>query len=219
LPISLALVAVDESFRITRIGSLDRGEFRPHKITQDFWQTWLGRQRPTMVTFNGRGFDLPILEHAAFRYGISIPEWFSQQGPSYTQSRNRYNTQSHFDIMDFLTNFGAMRFTGGLNLAATLLGKPGKMETKGSMVQDLWDQGKKLEIDDYCICDSLDTYFAFLRSKVLQGKLTLAQEAKVVEDAHAFIKEESLRFPILKKYLADFTFWQAPELLDSGFLP
>ena len=121
--------------------------------------------------------------------------------------------------MDFLTNFGAMRFTGGLNLAATLLGKPGKMDTKGSMVQDLWDQGKKIEIDDYCICDSLDTYFAFLRTQVLQGKLTLLQEAKVVEDAHTFIQKESLRLPILKRYLADFTFWQAPDPLDSGFLP
>ena len=46
------------------------------------------------------------------------------------------------DLHDQLTNFGAARFTGGLNLAANLLGKPGKMEIQGDMVQDMYDDGR-----------------------------------------------------------------------------
>ena len=55
-----------------------------------------------------------------------------------------------------LTNFGASRFNGGLNLVANLLGKPGKMEVQGHMVQDLWNEVKLTEINEYCRCDVLD---------------------------------------------------------------
>ena len=44
------------------------------------------------MSFNGRGFDLPLLELAAFRYGISIPGWFQTLAKSYDHPRSRYNT-------------------------------------------------------------------------------------------------------------------------------
>ena len=66
-----------------------------------------------------------------FAYGISVPGWFDVQSKGYQQRRNRYNTESHLDLHDLLTNFGATRFNGGLNLAANLLGKPGKMDVQG----------------------------------------------------------------------------------------
>ena len=80
---------------------------------------------------------------------------FSSAFKSWEDPRNRFNVRGHIDLQEVLTNSGAMRFNGGLNLAATILGKPGKMDTKGFMVQDLWHEGKVQEIDDYCICDAL----------------------------------------------------------------
>ncbi len=74
-----------------------------------------------------------------------------------------------------LTNFGSSRSNGGLNLAANLLGKPGKMSIQGDMVQDLADAGKLDDIRDYCRCDVLDTYFVFA-FRVLVGELTLKEE-------------------------------------------
>ena len=87
------------------------------------------------------------LELGAYRYGLAIPDWFAEDRKSFDQPRNRYATFAHFDLHEWLTNNGASRFTGGLSLAATLIGKPGKLDVAGHMVQDLWDAGKKAEID------------------------------------------------------------------------
>ena len=140
-------------------------------MTQHFWLGWEKYGQPTLVSFNGRTFDIPLLELAAFRYGISLPRWFRFREKSYDQPRHRYNFSGHFDLHEVLTNFGASRFNGGLNLAANLIGKPGKIDVQGCMVQDMFDQGKLKEIDHYCRCDVLDTYFVFLRTLVLLGEL------------------------------------------------
>ena len=108
---------------------------------------------------------MPLLELAAFRYGLSVPAWFRSDGKSFDHARNRYNTKAHIDLCELLTNFGSTRFTGGLNLAANLIGKPGKMDVEGHMVQDMYDAGRLAEINDYCRCDVLDTYFVFLRTR------------------------------------------------------
>ena len=66
---------------------------------------------------------------------------------------------------------------------ANLLGKPGKMVVQGHMVQDLWNDGKLVEINDYCRCDVLDTYFAFLRTMVLLGNLAIRSGQRIEWDA------------------------------------
>ena len=156
--------------------------------------------KPTLVTFNGRSFDVPLLELAAFRYGISVPEWFAMGRKSWDQPRNRYNVQRHLDLQDVLVNHGAVRFNGGLNLAANLLGKPGKMDVQGYMVQDMYDQGKLAEINDYCRCDVLDTYFVFLRTQVLVGNLGLEEEQKIVEQTKNWLIEKSTDSPHWSRY-------------------
>ena len=147
--------------------------------------------RPTLVSFNGRTFDLPLLELAAFRYGLSVPGWFNLTAKSFEQARNRYNLEAHIDLQELLTNFGSTRFTGGLNLAANLLGKPGKMDVEGHMVQDLFDAGKLSEIHDYCRCDVLDTYFVFLRTRVLLGRLTLDEEQGIIAEQKVVVNGPS----------------------------
>ena len=157
-------------------------------ITENFWRGWEKYHRPTLVSFNGRGFDLPLLELAAFRYGLSLPGWFQATGKSFEQPRNRYNTTAHIDLCELLTNFGSTRFNGGLNLAANLLGKPGKMDVQGDMVQDMYDAGRLAEINDYCRCDVLDTYFVFLRTRVLLGQLDPRRRAAVDRRNQAWLE-------------------------------
>ena len=222
VPVSVAFIKTKSKtdLNIDKIATLDRPTFRPHKITKDFWNVWQNYQKPTWVSFNGRTFDLPLMELAAFRYGISAPKWFneSELTPVYKLSRYRYTYKYHFDLMEYLTNYGATRFVGGLNLTATLLGKPGKFQTKGSMVESLWKEEKKLTIDDYCLCDTLDTYFTFLRVQVLRGQITLTEEKSIVENTHRFIGEKTKKYPLLEEYLKNFHFWEAPEEDSDGFL-
>ena len=138
VPVSIVVGKVSGDYRLIDLVVLDEPQFRPHVITEHFWRGWDKYRRPTLVSFNGRTFDLPLLELAAFRYGLSVPGWFNVAAKSFEQPRNRFNLDAHIDLQELLTNFGSTRFTGGLNLAANLLGKPGKMDVQGHMVQDLF---------------------------------------------------------------------------------
>ena len=92
---------------------------------------------------------------------------------------------------------------------AKLLGKPGKMDVVGEQVYALYQAGKKQEINDYCMCDVLDTYFVFLRSRVLSGELTLEQEQELVAKAKEWIAAKAPEMPALQQYLANWGDWQA----------
>jgi hypothetical protein len=150
------------------------------------------------------------LELAAFRYGISLPDWFNLDAPSYQQARNRYNAQAHIDLMDLISNYGAGRATGGLNLLANLIGKPGKTGIDGSKIQDMHAAGRDDEINDYCRCDVLDTYFVFLRSRVLVGKLSLEDEQRIVDETKAWLEQQAEHSPAYRHYLAHWGDWQPP---------
>lgn len=209
IPVSVVVAKVTQQGQLVDIVALDSPKYRPHVITKHFWVGWEKYSRPTLVTFNGRSFDVPILELAAYRFGISIPGWFSGER-SYEQPRNRYNVKSHFDLQDLLTNYGASRFNGGLNLAAMTLGKPGKMDVSGDMVQDLYDEGRLDEINEYCKCDVLDTYFVFLRCKVVTGQLSLEEETERVAEAKEWLEDHSGESDAFAAYLEQWGNWDNP---------
>jgi len=210
IPVSVAVGKVTGDLRLADVVVLDEPQFRPHVITENFWRGWEKYRRPTLVSFNGRGFDLPMLELAAFRYGLSVPGWFRSDGKSFEQARSRYNTRSHIDLCELLTNFGSTRFHGGLNLAANLLGKPGKMDVEGHMVQDLYDAGRLAEINDYCRCDVLDTYFVFLRTRVLMGQLPLDTEQQIIAQTKAWLEQKAAVVSAYRIYLEHWGDWVNP---------
>jgi predicted PolB exonuclease-like 3'-5' exonuclease len=210
IPVSVVVAKVAADYRLIDLVALDEPQYRSHVIVANFWKGWEAYRRPTLVSFNGRSFDLPLLELAAFRYGLNVSGWFNMQGKSYDQPRNRYNTEAHLDLHDVLTNFGAARFQGGLNLAASILGKPGKMDVQGHMVQDLFDAGKLAEITDYCRCDVLDTYFIFLRNAVMLGQLTLEREQQLVGETQQWLEGHATTIPVYRQYLDSWGKWENP---------
>ncbi|MEQ1827004.1 MAG: 3'-5' exonuclease [Pirellula sp.] len=209
-PIAVVAAKIRDDYSLIDIVSLDEPQFRPAVITRFFWTGWERYGRPTLVTFNGRAFDMPLMELAAFRYGISVPGWFNIYDKSFEQNRNRYNLQSHLDLHEILTNFGSSWFRGGLNLASSLLNKPGKLDVQGNMVQDLYAAGKQSEISEYCRCDVLDTYFVFLRVHVLMGRLTLEQEAELVSSTKQMLESQADQRPAYRAYLDQWADWVNP---------
>lgn len=195
-PISLAVLALAQDYTIQKIGLLGHEDKSSASITQHFWDIYNNNQ-VTLIDFNGSGYDMRLMELWAFREGISVsPQHFQKFGARY-----RYSEDRHLDLQDSINNNGAIRYMGGLNLLAKLLNKPGKLETKGEMVQELYDEGKLFEIEDYCLGDTLDTYFVFLRWMVVQGKLTKTKELALEEQAFQKMRDHSEKTGYLKKYL------------------
>jgi len=211
LPISVAIAKVSTDYRLIDLAVLDKPHYRPHEIAKRFWQGWVHYAQPTFVTFNGRGYDVPVLEMAAYRYGLSVPQWFNVDARSYEQARNRYNSSAHLDLMDLFSNFGAARMTGGLNLLANVIGKPGKTGINGSKVQDMYDAGEAEAINDYCCCDVLDTYYVFLRSRVLIGRLSLDDEQQLVAETKGWLEDKAGSSPAYAHYLEHWGDWTPPE--------
>lgn len=167
IPISIAVGQVNDDRVLTAVETLQENEYQEDTLAQTFWQR-LERFPGTLVTFNGRNFDLPVLELQALKYGCSAPRYFGGK------SRNRYAEEGHYDLYDFLTNYGAHRLRGGFNVLAKMIGLPGKTEIDGSMVQALWEEGRLTDIHRYCRHDVIQTYFLFLRVELLRGRLTTA---------------------------------------------
>jgi predicted PolB exonuclease-like 3'-5' exonuclease len=192
-PVAVCVLRVGADYALQTITCLDAPLFRPDVIVQAFWKGVNHYPRARLVTFNGRGFDMPLLELAAFDRGISGRSYFAS-------SRNRFQG-NHVDLMDFLSNYGACRLTGGLNMLAKRLGQPGKIDVAGDQVYELWQAGRLREINDYCMLDVLDTYFVFLRTRVLIGELGQAEERALVRRAREWLVGRAATTAALRRYL------------------
>ena len=207
-PISVCVLRVADDYTIQKITCLDAPQFRTEEMVRLFWQCVGHFPRSKLVTFNGRGFDMPMLELAAYDYGCSARDYFSN-------SRNRYNG-NHIDLLDWLSNFGAYRMNGGLNnlskrlhgdnrkrLLDDLDGPPGKSGVAGDQVYAMYKAGRVQEINDYCMWDTLDTFFIFLRTRVVMGELTRDEMRLLVRRALEWLESKAESTPALAQYLTN----------------
>lgn len=142
----------------------------PQKIVKQFW-TLYDSGNYTLVSYNGRGFDLPLLELISLKYSLTIPsKYFDKYGP-----RNRFG-DGHIDLQEFLNNSGAARVFGGLDTFSKWIGRAGKSDVTGSDVRGLHASGDFEKIYAYCLDDVRNTAALFLRTRVLTGILTPEKE-------------------------------------------
>jgi hypothetical protein len=204
VPVAIAVARVDGDHRLLDVSCLDAPRFDSRSMVELFWKGVQTYTRAALVDFNGRGFDLPLLTLSAFRFGLSCPRYFDDR-ESYG-FRNRF-TSKHLDLQEWITEFGSHRMTGGLDALAKMLGKPGKSGVKGVEVQGMFERGELQEINDYCLHDVLDTYFVFLRTRVLMGRLSLEAEQERVAETRAWLEARSEQLPAVRSYLDVFGEW------------
>jgi len=181
IPISIATLQADENYRIISLGCMGTDRFSESELIERFWQIFENVQ--TLVTFNGRGFDLPVMETQALKHGLSLGRYFGTAQSRNNYRSNRYNEAFHIDLCDYLSNFGAVYPRNSLNLLSKLIGLPGKYTIEGEDVEYLHRQGRHKEINQYCITDVLQTYLLFLRVELLRGNLTRESYKSAVEAA------------------------------------
>lgn len=155
-------------------------------ILSDFLR-FINSKEPRLVSFNGRGFDLPTIMLRAMKYNLSAFGYFESENASKTKNkwenyRARYSEKWHTDLLECLGNFGSVR---NLNLdnVCKMLGIVGKYEVSGGDVYSLYYDKKDIEkIDFYCQSDVLNTYWLYLKYAILKDELALEDYAGILED-------------------------------------
>jgi predicted PolB exonuclease-like 3'-5' exonuclease len=165
-----ALLREGDQFRLWSIGSADSAE---DELLRRFFGG-LDKLRPTLVSWNGTGFDLPVLHYRMLRHGIASPIYWDSgeldRDFKYNNYLNRFHAR-HIDLMDVLSAYQA-RGRARLEHVALLLGLPGKLGMAGDQVWNAWQSGRIGEIRDYCETDVLNTYLVYLRFELIRGLLS-----------------------------------------------
>ena len=135
---------------------------------------------PQLVSWNGGGFDLPVLNYRALVHGVAAPKFWDQGEDDrdfrFNSYLGRYHAR-HLDLMDVLAMYQP-RNNAPLDEVAQLAGFPGKIGVGGAQVWPAYLDGRMAEIRDYCEADTANTYLLYLRFQKLRGALTEAQYAK-----------------------------------------
>ena len=127
----------------------------------------IGKQRPLLVTYNGRSFDLPVIAMRSLCHAVPLAWYYRDRDLRY-----RYSGEGHLDLCDWLADHGAIR-AGKLDQVARLIGLPGKVGIDGSQVEGLFAAGELAAIESYCLADVAQTALLYLRFRLLQGALTV----------------------------------------------
>ncbi|TFW08967.1 3'-5' exonuclease [Oxalobacteraceae bacterium OM1] len=176
----------DDGFRVRSLGTLEDQE---PKLVQDFFRT-IERYTPQLISWNGGGFDLPVLHYRAMVHGVTARRYWEMGDDDrefkWNNYLSRYHTR-HMDLMDLLALYTG-RANAPLDDLAKLCGFPGKLGVDGSQVWTLFQEGRLKEIRDYCETDVVNTYLVYCRFQLMRGALTRA-----AYDAEVELVRSSLR--------------------------
>ena len=169
--ISCCLRWSEDKVHVSTIGKIEDDEAT---VLLKFYDL-LERYTPQLVSWNGGGFDLPVLHYRSLIHGISAARYWDMGDGDFGDSRdfkwNNYLSRYHMrhcDLMDVLAMYNG-RANAPLDQMAKLCGFPGKMGMDGSKVWDAFQQGQLQEIRDYCETDAANTYLMFMRFQLLRG--------------------------------------------------
>lgn len=168
IAISVALRTGD-SFKIWSLGDRHADEA---ELVRRFFDG-IERYSPDLVSWNGSGFDLPVLHYRALMHKVRAPRYWeigdSDRDFRYNNYLNRFHWR-HIDLMEVLSAYQG-RGRASLEQVAVLLGFPGKLGMTGDKVWETWLGGGIDDIRNYCETDVLNTYLIFLQFEYLRGRL------------------------------------------------
>jgi predicted PolB exonuclease-like 3'-5' exonuclease len=132
------------------------------------------RYTPVIVSWNGSGFDLPVIHYRSLIHGVVAQRYWENgdddQSFRWNNYLNRFHSR-HTDLMDVLSGY-ITTARAPLNEIATILGFPGKMGMSGEKVWDYYLGGDIESIRNYCETDVLNTYLIYLKYQLMRGRLT-----------------------------------------------
>ena len=182
----VAISVVLRSTQGVKVWSLGDEDSTEKELIERFYDG-IDRFSPNLVSWNGGGFDLPVLHYRALKHGVQARRYWETGNEDTSFKWNNYLSryhQRHLDLMDQLALFNA-RANAPLDQIATLLGFPGKMGMSGGKVFDAFQEGNLKGIRDYCETDVLNTWLVYLRFQLMRGELDptgYEQELTLLQD-------------------------------------
>lgn len=185
--ISAALRSQDR-FNVWSLGQPDSPE---KELIARFFDG-IERYSPTLVSWNGSGFDLPVLHYRSLLHGV-VARRYWETGDDDTSFRwnnylNRFHDR-HTDLMDVLSGHQG-RAVASLQEMSLLLGLPGKLGMHGARVWERFLAGDLESIRNYCETDVLNTYLVYLRFELVRGRLSEPEYARECETVRAALAED-----------------------------
>jgi predicted PolB exonuclease-like 3'-5' exonuclease len=188
----IAISAVLRTRDTLKVWSLGDEHSSENEIIQRFYDG-IEKFTPTLVTWNGSGFDLPVLHYRGLLHGVNASRYFemgeTDQNFKWNNYLNRFHYR-HMDLMDILAAYQG-RANAPLDQIALLLGFPGKMGMSGSKVWEYYLRGELTAIRNYCETDVLNTYLVFLRFELMRGNLTHDAYHAECEKLKALLRQEA----------------------------
>ena len=182
----VAISVVFEKHDQLKVWSLGNKDSDEKEIIQRFFEG-LEQHTPTLVSWNGGGFDLPVINYRALLHGVQAPRYWETGDDDSSFRYNNYISRFHWrhtDLMDVLANYQP-RAGAKLDQIATMLGFPGKLGMDGGLVWEKFQQGAIDEIRNYCETDVLNTYLVYLQFEMIRGRCSrglLVQKMERVKD-------------------------------------
>jgi 3'-5' exonuclease len=182
---------------------VDRDNASEGKVVQSFFNT-LEKHTPQLVSWNGGGFDLPVLHYRGLRHGVTAHKYWDlgedDRDFKWNNYIGRYHMR-HLDLMDLMAMYQP-RASAPLDAMARLCGFPGKLGMDGSQVYAAFLDGKLEEIRRYCETDVMNTYLLYCRFQKMRGGFTEAEYEQEVNLVKSSLANLAPQEPHWVEYLA-----------------
>lgn len=192
------VLRMGDQLRVWSLGEADSSEA---ELIQRFFDG-IERYTPQLVSWNGGGFDLPVLHYRGLIHGVTAPRYWDwgddDKEFKWNNYLGRYHTR-HLDLMDVLAMYQP-RANAPLDELAKLCGFPGKLGMDGSKVLEAWQAGEIDAIRNYCETDVMNTWLVYLRFQKMRGTLTEAAYAQEIALARSTV--EASPAPHWQEFLA-----------------
>jgi predicted PolB exonuclease-like 3'-5' exonuclease len=188
------VVAISVAMR-TREGFTARSLGEPDSTEAELVRLFfdgIERYTPTLVSWNGGGFDLPVLHYRAMRHRVQAHRYWETGDEEQSFRWNNYLGRFHWrhiDLMDVLAGYQG-RGRVGLDRMALLLGLPGKLGMSGEGIWDAHLEGRSEDIRNYCETDVINTYLVYLRFEMMRGRLTPEEYDRECATVRAWLTSE-----------------------------
>ena len=185
------IVAISVAMRTRdtfRVWSLGEPQSAEKELIERFFDG-IEKYTPDLVSWNGSGFDLPVLHYRSLRHGVVAPRYWEtgdeDQSFRWNNYLNRFHWR-HLDLMDVLSGY-QNRGRASLEDVSMLLGLPGKLGMRGEEVWAHYRDGDLEGIRNYCETDVLNTYLIYLRFQLIRGRLTPSQYAHEIARTREYL--------------------------------